>query len=50
MGTPPTPAWVLTAALIGLVTLIATVVLAFALGEVDTAGPTGDTGSSSSEH
>jgi hypothetical protein len=32
-GTPPTPAWVLTAALIALVTIIATVVLAIALDD-----------------
>jgi len=32
-ATPPTPAWVLTAALIGLVTIIATIVLAVALND-----------------
>ena len=32
LGTPPTPAWVLTSVVIGLVTLAATVVLAIALG------------------
>ena len=32
IGTPPTPAWVLTSVLIGLVTLAATVILAIALG------------------
>ena len=32
-GTPPTPAWLLTAALIGLVTIIASVVLAVALND-----------------
>ena len=32
-GTPPTPAWVLTSALIALVTIIATVVLAVALND-----------------
>lgn len=32
-GTPPTPAWVLTSALIALVTIIASVVLAVALND-----------------
>ncbi|HVE99065.1 MAG TPA: hypothetical protein VNA12_07785 [Mycobacteriales bacterium] len=32
-ATPPTPAWVLTAALIGLVTVIATVILGFAIND-----------------
>ena len=32
-GTPPTPAWVLTAALIGLVSVVATIVLAVALND-----------------
>ena len=32
MGTPPTPAWVLTSVVIGLVTIVATVILAIAMG------------------
>ncbi|HVE64667.1 MAG TPA: hypothetical protein VNB94_12810 [Mycobacteriales bacterium] len=32
-GTPPTPAWLLTAALIGLVTILASVILAVALND-----------------
>ena len=31
VGTPPTPAWVLTAVLIGFVTLVASVILAVAM-------------------
>lgn len=50
LGTPPTPAWVLTATLIGLVTLIAAVVLAIAMGDVPSSSGRDDTGSSSSEH
>jgi hypothetical protein len=40
MGDPPTPAWVLTAAAIGLVTLVAAVVLAMALRDVESPGTT----------
>ena len=51
LGTPPTPAWVLTAALIGLVTLIAAVVLAFAMGDDPSSTPdTHSTDTTQSEH
>ena len=43
-GEPPTPAWLGAAALIGLVTLVAAVILAFALADAETATtPTGGT-------
>jgi NADH-quinone oxidoreductase subunit L len=52
MGTPPTPAWVLTATLIGLVTVIAAVLLAIALRDVPSSGTSehGGSSSTSSEH